>query len=134
VLKDGWFHTGDVGRITSDGVIRLTGRQKTEINRAGMKIQPEEIDLLLERHADVVEACAFGVPDAVSGEIVGAAVRLAEGAESDAASLRAWCLERIRRESAPEKWYVVGEIPKTDRGKIDRRRVMEICVETSRSQ
>ena len=134
VLRDGWFHTGDVGRIGADGVIRLTGRQKTEINRAGMKIQPEEIDLLLERHEEVAEACTFGVPDVISGEIVGAAVRLVDGAGADAASLRAWCLERIRRESAPEKWYVVDEIPKTDRGKIDRRRVMEQCVKTSRSQ
>ncbi len=134
VLLDGWFHTGDVGRIGADGVIRLTGRQKTEINRAGMKIQPEEIDLLLERHEEVAEACTFGVPDVISGEIVGAAVRLVDGAGADAASLRAWCLERIRRESAPEKWYVVDEIPKSDRGKIDRRRVMEQCVKTSRSQ
>ncbi len=134
VLQDGWFHTGDVGRIGADGVIRLTGRQKTEINRAGMKVQPEEIDLLLERHDEVAEACAFGVPDEISGEVVGAAVRLVEGAKTDAASLRAWCLERIRRESAPEKWYVVSEIPKTDRGKIDRRRVMEQCVEDNRSQ
>lgn len=134
VLQGGWFHTGDIGRIGADGVIRLTGRQKTEINRAGMKIQPEEIDLLLERHEEVAEACTFGVPDEISGEIVGAAVRLVEGAEADAAALRAWCLERIRRESAPEKWYLVSEIPKTDRGKIDRRRVMEICVETNRSQ
>ena len=134
VLQDGWFHTGDIGRIGADGVIRLTGRCKTEINRAGMKIQPEEIDLLLERHEEIAEACAFGVPDEISGEIVGAAVRLVDGAGADAAALRAWCLERIRRESAPEKWYVVEEIPKTDRGKIDRRRVMEQCVKKSRSQ
>lgn len=134
VLRDGWFHTGDVGRIGADGVIRLTGRQKTEINRAGMKIQPEEIDMLLERHEEIVEACTFGVPDEISGEIVGAAVRLAPGAAVDPVSLRAWCLEHIRRESAPEKWYVVSEMPKTDRGKIDRRRVMEQCVANSRSQ
>jgi len=134
VLHDGWFHTGDIGQIGTDGVIRLTGRQKTEINRAGMKIQPEEVDMLLERHDEIVEACAFGVPDEISGEVVGAAVRLVAGAAAAPASLRAWCLERIRRECAPEKWYVVSEIPKTDRGKIDRRRVMEQCVANSRSK
>ena len=59
VLKDGWFHTGDIGRIEA-GVVRLTGREKYEINRAGLKVHPEDIDLLLERHQGVVEACAFG--------------------------------------------------------------------------
>ena len=132
VLRDGWFHTGDAGRIGPDGIIRLTGRLKTEINRAGMKIQPEEIDMLLERHEEVLEACAFGVPDAVSGEIVGAAVRLADGAQADAAALRSWCLERIRRESVPEKWYLVDDLPKTDRGKIDRKKVMEHCMDGSK--
>lgn len=134
VLREGWFHTGDTGHIDKNGVIRLTGRQKTEINRAGIKIQPEEIDLLLERHNEVVEACTFGVPDEVSGEIVGAAVRLRDGSDADPAALRTWCLERIRRESVPERWYIVEEIPKNDRGKIDRQKVRESCVVNDRSQ
>ena len=120
VLRAGWFHTGDIGAIDADGVIRLSGRAKSEINRAGIKVHPEEVDLLLERHPDVAEACTFGVPDAVSGEIVGAAVCLADNAAVTPADLRAWCLERMRREGVPEKWYVVDHIPKTDRGKINR--------------
>jgi acyl-CoA synthetase (AMP-forming)/AMP-acid ligase II len=88
VPRDGWFHTGDVGRIGVDGVIRLTGRNKTEINRAGRKIRLEEIDMLLERHDEVVEARAFGVPDEISGEVVGAAVRLVDGAAADPPSPR----------------------------------------------
>jgi acyl-CoA synthetase (AMP-forming)/AMP-acid ligase II len=134
VLRDGWFHTGDTGHIDKNGVIRLTGRQKTEINRAGIKIQPEEIDLLLERHDEVVEACTFGVPDEVSGEIVGVAVRLRDGSGVDQAALRTWCLEKIRRESVPERWYIVDEIPKNDRGKIDRQKVRESCLVNDRSQ
>jgi len=124
VLRDGWFLTGDIGRIDPDGTMWLTGRLKHEINRAGMKVHPEEIDLLLERHDDVVEACAFGIPDEISGEIVGAAVRLADGASAGVDQLRSWCAERIRRECVPERWFVVGEIPKTDRGKINRHAVM----------
>ena len=50
VLISGWYRTGDNGSIDKDGIIRLTGRRKSEINRAGAKIQPEELDLLLERH------------------------------------------------------------------------------------
>ncbi len=79
VLVDGWYHTGDTAHIDERGLIRLTGRIKDEINRAGLKVQPAEIDALLETHPAVAEACVFGVADAVSGEIVAAAVRPAAG-------------------------------------------------------
>ena len=120
VLRAGWYHTGDIGTVDAAGVIRLSGRAKSEINRAGIKVHPEEVDLLLERHPEVAEACTFGVEDAISGEIVGTAVCLADGAAITPAELRAWCLDRMRRESVPERWYVVDRIPKTDRGKINR--------------
>jgi len=124
VLKGGWYHTGDIGEIDARGVIRLTGRARNEINRAGIKVHPEEIDLLLERHPEVAEACTFAVPDPIAGEVVAAAVRMVAGAHVDAAALRQWCLERIRREAVPEKWYFPQAIPKTDRGKVNREQVM----------
>ncbi|MBT3170679.1 MAG: acyl--CoA ligase [Rhodospirillaceae bacterium] len=128
VLRAGWFHTGDTGRIGEDGIIRLIGRRKSEINRAGMKVHPEEIDLLLERHPDVLEACAFGVPDEISGELVGTAITLKNNAVADQAQLRAWCAERIKADCVPDKWFFVAEIPKTDRGKINRDTVMQACL------
>ena len=128
VLIDGWFHTGDIGRIDEDGMMRLTGRQKNEINRAGMKIQPEDIDLLLERHDAVREACAFGYPDNLSGEGVGVALCFVDDAEADIAAVRSWCSERLVREKRPDKWFVVDEIPKTDRGKMNRQNVADFCM------
>jgi len=127
VLREGWFHTGDTGTIDGDGVIRLIGRRKHEINRAGQKVHPEEIDALLERHPDVAEACTFGVPDAVSGELVAAAVCLRDGSALGEAELRRWCLERVRRELAPERWFFLANLPKTGRGKVDRRAVIAAC-------
>jgi len=127
VLRGGWFATGDTGRI-DDGVIRLTGRSKDEINRGGLKVQPAEIDLLVERHPDIAEACCFAIPDPASGEAVAVAVRLAPGAAGDTAQLRAWCAARIRREAVPERWFVIDEIPKTDRGKIRRATVRDRCL------
>jgi acyl-coenzyme A synthetase/AMP-(fatty) acid ligase len=132
VLRDGWFHTGDVGRVDGDGVARLTGRRKHEINRAGIKIHPEDIDLLLERHPAVIECCTFGVPDEISGEIVGVAVRLDPAAAETVETLRAWCRERVRREAVPERWFAVDEIPRTDRGKVNRDFVMRRCMEIRR--
>jgi acyl-CoA synthetase (AMP-forming)/AMP-acid ligase II len=128
VLVDGWFRTGDVGRIDGDGVMRLTGRQKSEINRAGLKIHPEDIDLLLERHELIREACAFGFADPISGEAVGVAISLVDGSEIGVPEIRAWCAERLAREKRPDKWFIVADIPKTDRGKINRERVADHCL------
>src|SRR5262249_35804150 len=70
VMAEGWYRTGDRGRVDATGRIWLTGRIKDEINRAGVKIQPADIDILLERHPAVAEACTFAVPDAIGGEAV----------------------------------------------------------------
>jgi len=128
-VRDSWYHTGDIGHIDDSGVIRLTGRSKYEINRAGMKVSPEEIDLLLERHESVIEACAFALPDEIAGEIVAVAVHLDPERPVTPETLRAWCLECIRRECIPERWFVLDEIPKTDRGKLNRDRVRQACLQ-----
>lgn len=126
-LRDGWFLTGDIGSIDDRGVIRLLGRQKHEINRGGQKVHPEEIDALLERHPDVLEACTFGLSDEASGEVVAAAICLRDGVGTGGPELRRWCLERVRRELAPERWFFLPAIPKTGRGKVDRRAVLAAC-------
>ena len=94
-----------------------------------MKILPEEIDLLLERHKGVQEVCVFGLPDAISGERVAAACVLKEGVELSPDMLRKWLQELIRREAIPETWFFLDEIPKTDRGKINRDNVRNKCLE-----
>jgi acyl-CoA synthetase (AMP-forming)/AMP-acid ligase II len=120
VLKDGWYRTGDVGRLEPDGCLTLVGRQKEEINRAGSKVQPVEVDQLLETHPDVIEACTFAVPDAVVGEAVAAAVVLESGTGLEERELARWCYERARKEIVPTLWYFVDELCRTDRGKPDR--------------
>jgi len=127
VLKDGWYFTGDRGEIDTNGVIRLTGRLKTQINRAGEKILPEEIDLLLEQHPAIDEACAFGVPDPIQGEAVG--IALCANRQVSEIELRNWCTERIRGYCIPEKWFFVDTIPKTERGKVQRANVRQYCLE-----
>jgi len=127
-LRSGWFRTGDIGEVDATGVARLTGRQKYEINRAGMKVHPEDIDLLLERHESVREACAFGLPDEIAGETVGVAVSVHDAASFDLPALKAWCAARLAREKLPERWFVVDDIPKTDRGKINRDTVAKACL------
>jgi acyl-CoA synthetase (AMP-forming)/AMP-acid ligase II len=119
-IDGAWFLTGDSGEIDGAGALRLTGRRKNEINRAGIKVPAEEIDLLLERHPGVREACAFGLDDAVAGEVVAVAIVAEPGQVLDHRALAKWCAERIRREAVPARFFVVGAIPRTDRGKINR--------------
>ena len=128
VLHGGWFHTGDFGVIDRSGNIRITGRLKDEINRAGFKVQPAEIDRLIESHPAVRRACVFGLADEAGGESVAAAVALAEGARETAETLRAWCERRLRREAVPERWFFVADLPHNARGKIDREAVRRMLV------
>ena len=128
VLVNGWFKTGDVGEIDKNGIITLIGRLKFEINRAGLKVNPEDIDLLLGRYPGVIEACAFGIPDEIAGEIVGVAIKLNE--KENIEDIKQWCSDRLIKEKIPERWFVVDEIPKSDRGKINRDIVASICLNT----
>jgi acyl-CoA synthetase (AMP-forming)/AMP-acid ligase II len=127
-FHNGWLLTGDSGSIDSTGRIRLTGRIKEEINRAGLKVQPAELDTLLESHPAVTEACAFALDDAISGEIVAVAVCLAPGATESVESLRRWCRDQVRREMVPERWFIVEELPRTMRGKVNRDAVRRYLV------
>ncbi len=121
----GWFRTGDVGELAQDGTLTLVGRIKSEINRAGIKVLAEEIDMMLERHDAVEEACAFALPDPVSGESVAAAIVLRAGAEADRAAIREWCRSQVRPEAVPGELFVVDAIPRNDRGKIVRAAVRD---------
>ncbi len=129
-LMADWFLTGDIGEIDSSGRLRLVGRSKFEINRGGIKIPAEEVDALLERHPDIVEACAFSLPDALSGETVAAAVVLVDGATADSQAIRLWCDARIRRDAVPSKLFMLPVLPRTDRGKLNRDIVRQASLET----
>lgn len=124
----GWYRTGDYGAIDGEGRIRILGRTQSFINRAGIKVLPEEIDMLIEQIPGVEEACAFAVPDAASGETVGVALVTETGRKPEIATMRDWCSARIRPECVPERWFLVPEIPRNERGKINREQVRDYCM------
>jgi acyl-CoA synthetase (AMP-forming)/AMP-acid ligase II len=125
----GWFRTGDIGELTEDGSLTLVGRMKTEINRGGIKILAEEIDMMLERHPDVEEACAFGIADPAAGEAVAAAVVLRPGSSTDTAEIRRWCRGEVRAEGVPVRLVAVDAIPRNERGKIVRSAVRDAVLD-----
>ncbi|MEP3525464.1 MAG: class I adenylate-forming enzyme family protein [Hyphomicrobiales bacterium] len=125
-FHDSWFRTGDIGRLDAEGCLTLIGRIKHEINRGGVKIPAEEIDLLLERHPAINEACAFSIEDPIAGEAVAAAIVFNE--EANVQSILEWCRERCRAEAVPSKLFLLDEIPRNDRGKVVRDRVREAAL------
>jgi oxalate---CoA ligase len=118
-FRDGWFRTGDSGVLDDDGYLRLAGRIKELINRGGEKISPPEIEEALLAHAAVTEACAFAIPDAKYGEVVGAIVVLRSPASE--AALRAHCAATLAAFKVPSRVFIADAIPKGATGKVQRR-------------
>jgi long-chain acyl-CoA synthetase len=114
------FRTGDLGSLDADGFLTLSGREKELIIRGGAKISPLEIDSFLMQHADVIEAATVGVPDAIYGEEVVSYVVTRPGARADAASLLEYCAT-LPAFKAPKKILLSSSLPKTERGKLDRK-------------
>ena len=120
-FTDGWFRTGDQGRLSDDGYLSLIGRLKEMINRGGEKIAPREIDEVLLQHPAVGEAVAFGTPHEKWGEEVAAAVVLK--ADASEKELIAFARERLADYKVPRRLFIVEQIPRTATGKIQRRSV-----------
>src|SRR5262249_54507431 len=118
---EGWFRTGDRGRFDNDGYLVLEGRIKELIIRGSENISPLEIEEVLKRHPLVGDAVAFGIPEPRYGEEVGAAVVLV--GDTDEATLRAWCRERLAPFKVPKAIFVLDEIPRTSTGKLQRARI-----------
>ncbi len=124
-FKDDWFLTGDLGEFDKKGSLRIIGRLKNQINCAGNKVSVEEIDQLLEKHPEVLEACSFAAPDEIAGEVVAAAVVLKEQSNLSIEDLQQWCRGHIRKEAVPTKMWAVASLAKTARGKLDRKAVQK---------
>jgi len=119
-FTNGWFRTGDQGKLDADGYLHLTGRLKEIINRGGEKISPREIDEVLLAHPAVRQALAFAVPHAQLGEEVAAAVEVHPGQSVGAAQLRQWAAEKLPGFKVPRIVKVVDTIPKGPTGKLQR--------------
>jgi long-chain acyl-CoA synthetase len=123
VLQDGWFHTGDVGRVDEDGYLYLTGRSKDVINIMGMKFFPHEVERVLASHPAVAAACVFAGRDERWGETVKArVVPLERGQDEQLASrLQAYCRERVAEYKVPRHIEFVAALPRTASGKVLHR-------------
>ena len=120
MTADGWFRTGDIGRV-DDGWLTVTGRLKDIIIRGGENIATVEVEGVLEAHPAVRQAVAVGVPDERLGEQVAAFVLLAPGTTFDLDDCRRWFESQgVARFKTPERVVVVDAVPTLAAGKPDR--------------
>jgi oxalate---CoA ligase len=117
---NGWFRTGDQGRLDADGYLTITGRLKEIINRGGEKISPREIDEVLLNHPAVAQAVTFGFADHLLGEEIAAAVVLQAGGRATEAELREFAESQLAYFKVPARILILNEIPKGPTGKVQR--------------
>ncbi len=115
---NGWFKTGDLGRLDSDGFLYIVGRSKELISVGGMKFFPEEVETLLEAHPAIQSACVFGIREPQWGESVKSQLVLAEGERApDDKALRTFCRSSLASHKIPSNFQWVEQLAYTASGK-----------------
>jgi acyl-CoA synthetase (AMP-forming)/AMP-acid ligase II len=118
-FRDGWFHTGDIGRIAPDGYLYVIGRMKDIVIRGGENINCGEVEACLGNHPGVIEVAAFGVPHPTLGEELAVVVCLTEAGQATADELRAFVAERLAAFKVPARVYLSRlPLPRTATGKV----------------
>ena len=120
-MPGGVLYTGDVGLMDEDGWFYVVDRKKDQINAAGYKVWPREVEDTLYAHPAVREAAVVGVADDYRGESVKAFVSLKDGHDANESELIEFCKERMAAYKYPRHVEIVDELPKTSSGKILRR-------------
>jgi len=123
---DGWYHTGDLGRMDERGYIYITGRLKDVIHRNGLEIYPSELEEVLYRHPEIAEAQVFGFPHPEKGQEAAAWVRLKEGALLTEQDVAAYLKANVAPEKMPGNVKIVERFPMTRSGKVQKFKLAEL--------
>ncbi|MBA3471506.1 MAG: long-chain fatty acid--CoA ligase [Herpetosiphonaceae bacterium] len=120
-IRNGWFHTGDIGKVDQDGDFFIVDRLKDMINVAGIKVYPAEVENVIYQLPAIAEVAVYGVPDAMTGERVEAKVVLKAGQTLTAKEIFALCRKQIASFKIPTSIEFVDAIPKNATGKVLKR-------------
>lgn len=134
VFVDGWFRTGDLGQLDSEGYLFLTGRRKEMINRGGENIAPAEIEAYLLDHPAVQQCVAFAESHPTLGEDIGVAIVPQPDVTVDTETIRQYAASRLPSHKLPASIYFFQRFPKTGSGKVKRREVVAMAEAKARSQ
>lgn len=127
--KDGWLHTGDLARKTSDGNYKITGRIKDMIIRGGENIYPKEIEEFIYTHDKVKDVQVIGVPDKQYGEEIMACIILKEGESATEEEIKEFVKSHMAKHKVPKYVDFVSEFPMNAAGKILKYKMREAAVD-----
>ncbi len=113
-LKNGWLHTGDIGKLDKDGYLFITGLKKRMIILKGQNVYPGEIEEVLSTHPKIAETRVIGVSDRLRGEIVRAFIRLKEGEVATEQEIRRFCQEYMADYKVPRQIVFAAVLPQAD--------------------
>jgi long-chain acyl-CoA synthetase len=120
-IRDGWFHTGDIGYVDEDGFCFIVDRKKDMIIKGGYNVYPREIEEVLFQLPEVAEAAVVGIQDPAKGELVRAVVAFKPGKVLDETRIRGHVAENLAKYKHPGEYVFVPELPKGPTGKILKR-------------
>lgn len=123
--SDNWLHTGDLATMDEAGYVRVTGRLKDMIIRAGENLYPREIEEFLYTHPKVFDVQVVGVPDPVYGEETAAWIILRDGEQATSEEIREFCRDQISRQKIPRHIFFIDSYPMTASGKIQKFKLRE---------
>tara|TARA_B110000977_G_scaffold201103_1_gene294154 strand:+ start:4489 stop:6039 length:1551 start_codon:yes stop_codon:yes gene_type:complete len=124
-IRDGWLHTGDVGRLDKEGYLTIVGRLKDLIISGGENIYPVEIENVLTTHPVIFDAAVVGVSHSKWGEVPLAILVCAENEQVEAAELNAFCREQLAGFKVPAYFHFISDIPRNPSGKILKQQLRE---------
>jgi len=122
-LRNGWFHSGDLGRFDAQGYLYIMGRIKEMIKVGGEIVFEPEIESVLHRHPDIAEVAVIGIADKLRGEVPKAFLVLKEGKSLSEEDLRYFCRKHLAHFKIPHYFEFVKELPKIGPGKVDKEKL-----------
>jgi long-chain acyl-CoA synthetase len=124
-IKEGWYYTGDLGRLDEDGYLYVLGRTDDMVITGGLNVYPSEVETVLVNHPKVQEAAVVGIPDSRRGQILRANVVLKHGETATNREILSFCKERLASFKMPRQLEFKDSLPKSRTGKISKRQLRE---------
>ncbi len=124
-MRQGWFHSGDLGKIDNQGYLYIVGRKKEMIKVAGEIVFEPEVESAIHKHPDVSEVAVIGVADKLRGEVPKAFVIVKEGRVLNEEALRNFCRQHLAHFKIPRYFEFISSLPKNRVGKIDKEKLKQ---------
>jgi fatty-acyl-CoA synthase len=132
VLREGWFHTGDIGVRDADGHFQIHDRKKNLIISGGENIYPAEVERVLGQHPAIAECAVIARADAKWQEVPVAYIVPRAGAKAEPAEIEQFCLRELTRYKVPREYVFVESLPRNAMGKVQHFKLKELLAETPR--